>query len=259
MSQSLATRGFISPATGSGGGGGSGPSGIAIPFEMVDDDGVYTDGVDVSGDIYLSTNGVDFDVPVNSPVNVGGTPVGRYYLELDGTEVDTNWVWLVIQKSGFRVVSVVWPIDDDPTNADLDAAVTTLANDIAAAQSAIVSEVEERPTAEELDVFLSNVHGAGSWEGASAEEIDAQLSATHGEGSWDTGTDPQDLVDDAEIYPGMKLGDAIRGIMALCGGPSSDYRTGTIVVKQVGNSKTAFTVTVAKSGRLTITPGDLTP
>lgn len=64
----------------------------------------------------------------------------------------------------------------------------------------------------------------------------------------------------AELSEGsMTYGDAMRALVSLIGCKVTDFTTGTFVFKSVNGAKTRWTVTVDQTGRLTATPGDLTP
>lgn len=134
MSQSLATRGYISPTNASVA---TGATGFRVPFELRDTDGNLVDSVDLSGAgvVQISQNGAAY---VN---RVGAAPTfigdGAYYYTLDASEVGTNpWVLLKIEHASYPKFSVRENLRV-LSQTELDAAVTTVANDITAAQNAI--------------------------------------------------------------------------------------------------------------------------
>jgi hypothetical protein len=53
-------------------------------------------------------------------------------------------------------------------------------------------------------------------------------------------------------------GDLIRLIASILGGKVGDFRSGTLVFRNLNDTKTRWTVVTDPSGRITITPGDLT-
>ncbi len=58
---------------------------------------------------------------------------------------------------------------------------------------------------------------------------------------------------------GHTYGDLERGQIGALVGPSSGYLVGPIVIKALNGVKTRWTVTTDATGRLSLTPGDLTP
>jgi hypothetical protein len=71
----------------------------------------------------------------------------------------------------------------------------------------------------------------------------------------------------AEIYEGTgailegsaTAGDLIRGLISILGGLASGFDTDSPVFKSLDGAKTRWSGTVDATGRITITPGDLTP
>lgn len=53
-------------------------------------------------------------------------------------------------------------------------------------------------------------------------------------------------------------GDLVRGLVGAEVGPTTGYNAGSIVAKSLNGAKTRWTWTVDETGRLTVTPGDLT-
>lgn len=291
MGIGIATRGHIAPLVGSGGGGGGGPDGIRVIFALRDDDGVLAPAIDLSGGgvTRVSKNGGAFAARAgDAPSHIED---GFYYYELDTTETDTIGPVLVkIELAGYQTVGVTKDIGDITTTDDLDDALTTIGNAITAARNSIEGNVATRAsqtsvdalptvvdiddqlslthgadswagaTVEEIDTALSLAHGDGSWEGATASAIDAVLSAAHGDGSWEGLTDEatSDAILDAVVEGSHTVGDAIRGILGALVGRTSGYDTGTIVIRSLDGAKIRWTITTDETGRLTVTPGDLT-
>ena len=137
----LATRGYLSPSTGSGGGGGGGPSGLVIPFSLYDVDSVLQPGIDLSGAgvVQVSVNGASFVNRVGSaPTSIGG---GAYYYAPDTTEVATDgWILIKVVKTGYQTIILRENINTAPvTTTTIGALATTIANDITASQNAVTS------------------------------------------------------------------------------------------------------------------------
>lgn len=262
MSIGIATRGYIHPLIGTigGGGGGGGASGIAIPFEMKDADGNLVDDAPSGSEIKVSVNGAAFATGVGTVSHVTGGGLGAYYYTLDTTEVGTNWVWLRISKTSHQLVSIIWDIDDKATRSQLDDQTTTLGNSIAAARDAMLASVGGLPTAAEIDTQLTSSHGSGAWSGSDTAAIDAALTASHGSGSWQGATA---VANAAAVWAALgegahTYGDLVRGILSALIGPSDGYDTGTVHTKSLDGTKTRWSVVTDDTGRITLTPGDLT-
>lgn len=108
---------------------------------------------------------------------------------------------------------------------------------------------------------ITTDHGAGSYvAGAGGDATAANQTAILAA----LATKPNaaaiaDAVDEIIIEGSNTLGDVLRLVTSVLAGKSGDYQTNTYTYRSLDGAKTRVTFTADKTGRLTVTLGDLTP
>lgn len=77
------------------------------------------------------------------------------------------------------------------------------------------------------------------------------------------GTAPSAAANAAAVWSAIceaphTYGDAMRGMLGVIAGPVGDFRTGILIFKNLAGTKTRFIVITDESGRISVTPVDLT-